>query len=70
VADLPLDDQLYAKTKTHPGFGVKIRGLYRGIFPKRLRIENFRIMLKSGDFAGVFGRRIGKSEPDTGFFYM
>jgi len=56
VADLSLDDPTYAKTKTHPDYEVEIRGFYRGIFPKKLRIEDFRIMLKSGDFTGFFGR--------------
>jgi hypothetical protein len=65
-----LDDPTYAKTKTHPDYEVEIRGFYRGIFPKKLRIEDFRIMLKSGDFTGFSGRGIGKSEPYTGLFLI
>ena len=42
------------KTKTHPDLGGKIGGLYGDIFPKKPRIEDFRIRIESGRFTGVF----------------
>jgi hypothetical protein len=58
------------KTKTHPGFGVKIRGKYKVIFPKKPRIKDFLIRAKSGRFTRFSGRQNYQLGPDTGLFLM
>jgi len=58
-AILSLEDSGMSKTKTHPDLGGKIGELYGGIFPKKPRIEDFRIRVESGRFTGFSGRGFG-----------